>query len=204
MNRDDPEQRLFEAVHPKPARPRAEVVQWLLEVGGSGGIHAGRLGRGSGRTRGFSHCGSAAGRGAPCVPPAAAPRILVVDDHPANREVARLMLNVMGCEVDQAEDGDQAVRLCQTNDYDLILMDVRMPRIDGLAATRAIRALGGRAARTATTDPTAASPAKAANMARASPESGWSRRLARTPARPAPKAPQISCTVVMAAAATAC
>lgn len=80
--------------------------------------------------------------------PAAAPRILVVDDHPANREVARLMLNVMGCEVDQAEDGDQAVRLCQTNDYDLILMDVRMPRIDGLAATRAIRALGGRAART--------------------------------------------------------
>lgn len=80
--------------------------------------------------------------------PAAAPRILVVDDHPANREVARLMLTVMGCQVDQAEDGDLAVRLCQANDYDLILMDVRMPRIDGLAATRAIRALGGRAART--------------------------------------------------------
>lgn len=78
----------------------------------------------------------------------AAPRILVVDDHPANREVAGLMLNVMGCEVEQAEDGDQAVRLCQARDYDLILMDVRMPRIDGLAATRAIRALGGRAART--------------------------------------------------------
>lgn len=79
---------------------------------------------------------------------AAAPRILVVDDHPANREVARLMLNVMGCEVHQAEDGDQAVRMCQARDYDLVLMDVRMPRIDGLAATRAIRALPGPAAQT--------------------------------------------------------
>jgi signal transduction histidine kinase/ActR/RegA family two-component response regulator len=80
---------------------------------------------------------------------AAAPtRILIVDDHPANREVARLMLTAMGCESDQAEDGDEAISMARAGGYDLILMDVRMPRVDGLTATMAIRALEGPAART--------------------------------------------------------
>lgn len=74
--------------------------------------------------------------------PAAAPRILVVDDHPANREVARLMLAAVGCETAEACDGDEAIAMAATQAFDLILMDVRMPRVDGLAATRAIRAAG--------------------------------------------------------------
>jgi CheY-like chemotaxis protein len=74
----------------------------------------------------------------------APPRILVVDDHPANREVARLMLAAVGCEVAEACDGDEAIDMVATQPFDLILMDVRMPRVDGLAATRAIRASGSR------------------------------------------------------------
>ncbi|CAN5142353.1 MASE1 domain-containing protein [soil metagenome] len=70
------------------------------------------------------------------------PRVLVVDDHPANREVARLMLAAVGCEVAEACDGDEAIDMAATQVFDLILMDVRMPRVDGLAATRAIRATG--------------------------------------------------------------
>ena len=73
---------------------------------------------------------------------ARAPRILVVDDHPANREVARLMLAAVGCDVAEAVDGEEAIEMAAVQVFDLILMDVRMPRVDGLAATRAIRAAG--------------------------------------------------------------
>jgi signal transduction histidine kinase/ActR/RegA family two-component response regulator len=86
---------------------------------------------------------------APVAPEPSTPaRVLIVDDHPANREVARLMLTAMGCETDQAEDGDEAIAMARDGAYDLVLMDVRMPRVDGLTATRAIRALGGPAAQT--------------------------------------------------------
>ena len=77
-----------------------------------------------------------------------APRILVVDDHAANREVCRLMLDAAGCEVFEAADGDEAIDMAEAYQFDLILMDVRMPRVDGLAATRAIRALSGPVSRT--------------------------------------------------------
>ena len=77
-----------------------------------------------------------------------APRILVVDDHPMNREVARLFLDAFGCEVAEAEDGAAAVEAAKMGGFDLILMDLRMPGVDGLAATRMIRALGGPVART--------------------------------------------------------
>jgi CheY-like chemotaxis protein len=69
-------------------------------------------------------------------------RVLIVDDHPANRDLFRLMMQAGGCETEEASDGAQAIAAVEAWSFDLVLMDVRMPGVDGLAATRAIRALG--------------------------------------------------------------
>ncbi len=77
----------------------------------------------------------------------AAARVLLVDDHPMNRELGAAMLTLAGCAVQTAEDGDEAVRIAADGGFDVILMDIHMPRMDGLAAARAIKALDGPAAR---------------------------------------------------------
>jgi PAS domain S-box-containing protein len=67
------------------------------------------------------------------------PHILLAEDNPVNRDVIGLLLVKRGFRLDFAEDGVQAVAMWETGNYDLVLMDVHMPRLDGLKATRSIR-----------------------------------------------------------------
>ncbi len=70
-------------------------------------------------------------------------RLLLAEDNPINREIALELLHGAGMAVDTAENGSVAVDRALAAAYDLILMDMQMPVLDGLAATRAIRALPG-------------------------------------------------------------
>lgn len=73
-------------------------------------------------------------------------RVLVCEDDPANRRLAERLLASLGHDVDVAEDGEAAARLGSSGAFDLVLMDVHLPRLDGMAATQRILAALGDAA----------------------------------------------------------
>jgi CheY-like chemotaxis protein len=77
----------------------------------------------------------------PLLPPAC--RVLVVDDNPANRELVNAILTAMGAEVAEAVDGEEGVATAAARPFDAILMDLRMPRLDGAQAALRIRGEGG-------------------------------------------------------------
>lgn len=96
--------------------------------------------------------------------------VLVVDDNATNRMVAQALCEMFDCTCEAACDGVEAIEAARSDRFDLILMDIKMPRMDGVSAARAIRALPGRAggvpivALTANADPEDAADYLAAGM----------------------------------------
>jgi CheY-like chemotaxis protein len=76
------------------------------------------------------------------------PHVLIVEDNAINRLVAEALCEMFDCTSEQARDGIEALEAVRTRAYDLILMDINMPRMDGLTATKEIRAMPGSAGRT--------------------------------------------------------
>ena len=107
-----------------------------------------QLGQGSQfwfEVRGTLHKNLAAQTGGqPMLPPLAPASlnctVLVAEDNDVNREILVTMLKNSGCSVVKAVNGLEAVRVSETGHYDIVLMDVQMPEMDGITATRAIRA----------------------------------------------------------------
>ncbi|MFN7388024.1 ATP-binding protein [Brevundimonas sp.] len=96
--------------------------------------------------------------------------VLIADDNATNRFVAAKLLEMFGCSHEAVADGAEAVEAVRARPFDLILMDIKMPVMDGVAATRAIRALPGAVGRipilalTANADPRDAEDYLAAGM----------------------------------------
>ena len=71
----------------------------------------------------------------------ARPHVLIADDNATNRVVAQALCEMFGCTSETVEDGQEAVEAVKARPFDLILMDIKMPRMDGVQATLAIRGL---------------------------------------------------------------
>jgi signal transduction histidine kinase/CheY-like chemotaxis protein len=110
----------------KPLRATS-LVEWVLAASGA------PSGGGAGDERADRQAGVGAGGGA---------RVLLVEDNPINALLARSLLEREGCVVDRAIGGCEAIIAAETQTYDLILMDLRMPGLDGFAAARTLRAQG--------------------------------------------------------------
>ena len=68
--------------------------------------------------------------------------ILLVEDEPSNRTVIALLLETMGVHVSVAQDGIEALEKTENEEFDVILMDIKMPRMDGFEATKRLREKG--------------------------------------------------------------
>jgi CheY-like chemotaxis protein len=84
---------------------------------------------------------------APSQQPLLGLRVLLAEDNPINALLARTLLTREGCMVSLAQDGEEAVAIAASGAYDLILLDIRMPRVDGLEAAERIRAGAGPSSR---------------------------------------------------------
>jgi CheY-like chemotaxis protein len=77
-----------------------------------------------------------------------AAHVLLVEDNPENRALATQMLEHLGCTVDAASDGQEALDKLDAQPFDLVFMDCHMPRMNGYDATRAVRTREGEGKRT--------------------------------------------------------
>jgi signal transduction histidine kinase/DNA-binding response OmpR family regulator len=123
----------FDAYLTQPTRPSqlADVLSavWSVKEKGVREVFVTRHTILESRTRHAAEAGNAPIRA----------RVLVAEDNAVNRKTASRMLELLGCHVDVATDGEEAVRMLASDSYDLIFMDCQMPKLDGYEATREIR-----------------------------------------------------------------
>ncbi len=66
-------------------------------------------------------------------------KILIIEDNEQNRVLMRMIIKPLQCEILEAENGEQGIRLAKEQNPDLVLMDLQMPKMDGLTATKIIK-----------------------------------------------------------------